>query len=55
LRIYLETMMEKNYLQSASSHSEIADAELLLYLNDRDLLVEYVSSVKTFVPNGIRN
>ena len=32
LRIYLETMMEKNYLQTSSSHSEIADAELLLYL-----------------------
>ncbi len=55
LRIYLETLIEKDYLQSGTSYAETADADLLLDLNDRDLLVKYVSTVKTFVPNGIRN
>jgi hypothetical protein len=55
LRIYLETMIEKDYLQSGSIYAETADADLLLDLNDRDLLVKYISTVKTFVPNGIRN
>ena len=55
LRIYLETMIEKDYLQSGSTYAETADADLLLDLNDRDLLTKYISTVKTFVPNGIRN
>jgi len=55
LRIYLETLIEKDYLQSGSTYAETADADLLLDLNDRDLLTKYISTVKTFVPNGIRN
>jgi len=54
LRIYLETLIENNNLQTGT-RSDLSDADLLLKLNDRDLLIKYISTVKTFVPNGVRN
>ena len=54
LRIYLETLIENDNLQTGTG-VRLTDADLLLDLNDRDLLVKYISTVKTFVPNGIRN
>ena len=46
--------MENNNLQTGM-RADLSDADLLLKLNDRDLLTKYISTVKTFVPNGIRN
>jgi hypothetical protein len=54
LRIYLETLIENNNLQTGM-RADLSDADLLLKLNDRDLLIKYISTVKTFVPNGVRN
>ena len=54
LRIYLETLIENDNLQTGTG-VRLNDADLLLDLNDRDLLIKYISTVKTFVPNGVRN
>ena len=54
LRIYLETLIENDNLQTGIG-VRLNDADLLLDLNDRDLLIKYISTVKTFVPNGVRN